>query len=89
VFPSVGTRILFLSANSTSSFQDQNADRYGSEQKALFLDVECGFVLEQPVQNNKTASELDRTVAFVQGHRYVSSSVLRDNPTTTSALEEE
>ncbi|NKE37470.1 hypothetical protein GWG54_16975 [Natronococcus sp. JC468] len=70
-----------------ATLRDQNADRYGSEQKVLFLDLERGFTLEQPVQNDKTASESDRTVAFVQGHRYVSASALRDNPTTTSTLE--
>ncbi len=29
--------------------------------------LERGFTLEQPVQNDKTATESDRTVAFVQG----------------------
>jgi hypothetical protein len=71
-----------------ATLQDQNADRYGSEQNVLFLDLERGFTLEKPIQNDKTASESDRTVAFVQGHRYVSASALQENPAMTSDLEE-
>lgn len=65
-----------------------DSDRYGSDQKVVFLDEQDGISLEEPVQNDKTAEGSDRTVAFVQGHRYVSASALRKEPTTTSALEE-
>lgn len=66
----------------------ENSDRYGNDQKVVFLDGEEGITLEQSVENDKTAEGSDRTVAFVQGHRYVSASALRKGPATTSALEE-
>ncbi|WP_339106265.1 hypothetical protein [Haloterrigena salinisoli] len=28
---------------------DHDSDRYGSEQKVLFLDLECGFTLKQSI----------------------------------------
>jgi len=66
-----------------------DSDRYGSDQKVIFLDEDRGISLESPVKNNKTAEGSDRTVAFVQGHRYVSASALQKDPTTTSALEKQ
>ncbi|MFC4438274.1 MULTISPECIES: hypothetical protein [Natrialbaceae] len=68
--------------------RDADADRYGSEQKVVFLDAEAGFSLESPVQSDKTANESDRGVAFVQGHRDVSATALREGPAKTSTLEE-
>ena len=47
-----------------------------------------GEELSQPIKNDKTASDSDRTVAFVQGHRYVSFSKLQQNPEYTTELEE-
>jgi hypothetical protein len=41
-----------------------------------------------PVKNDKTARDSDRTVAFVQGHRYVSFSELRENPDYKTELED-
>lgn len=64
-----------------------DSDRYGSEQKVLFLDGERGFALDEAIRNDKTAEGSDRTVAFVQGHRYVSASSLRSDPDWTSELE--
>jgi hypothetical protein len=40
------------------------------------------------VKNHNTPRDSDRTVAFVQGHRYVSFSKLRENPEYTTELEE-
>jgi len=40
------------------------------------------------VKNDKTASDSDRTVSFVQGHRYVPFSKLRANPDYTTELED-
>lgn len=68
--------------------RDADADRYGSEQKVIFLDAESGFSLQSPIQNDKTANESDRGVAFVQGHRYVSATALREESAKTSILEE-
>jgi len=47
-----------------------------------------GEELDRQVKNNKTASGSDRTVAFVQGQRYVSFSKLRENPEYTTELED-
>ncbi|WP_084157177.1 hypothetical protein [Haladaptatus cibarius] len=65
---------------------DPDWERYGERQQVLFLadDLE----LSQSVRNDKTASESDRTVAFVQGHRYVSFSDLQAEPATTTELED-
>ncbi|MEY7848283.1 hypothetical protein AB7C87_03670 [Natrarchaeobius sp. A-rgal3] len=68
--------------------RDDGADRYESDQKVIFLDEDDGITLEGSVRNDKTAKGSDRTVAFVQGHRYVSASALRANPETTSVLED-
>jgi len=69
--------------------EEAESDRHGMEQKVLFLDGERGFELDDVVRNDKTADGSDRTVAFVQGHRYVSASLLRDGPEWTSELESE
>lgn len=61
-------------------------ERYGETQKVIFL--QDGIGLDHPVVNDKTASDSDRTVAFVQGHRYVSYSKLREGPEYTSVLED-
>ena len=68
--------------------RESESDRYSSEQKVLFLDDKKGLTLNHGIRNDKTADESDRTVAFVQGHRYVSAGALRENPSTTSALED-
>lgn len=66
--------------------REEGSERHEETGKVLFLrdDVELG----RPVQNDKTASDSDRTVAFVQGHRYVSLSKLRDNVEYTTELED-
>ncbi len=71
-----------------SRMNTTDSQRYGDEQKVAFLDRDGGIVLDNPVENNKTASDSDRRVAFVQGHRYVSLSKLKQNPRYTSELEE-
>lgn len=63
-----------------------DSDRYEDTEKVIFL--EESFELDSPVTNDKTASDSDRIVAFVQGHRYVSLTVLREGPTFTSKLED-
>ena len=67
--------------------EEVGADRYGSDHKVIFLDESAGFSLDEPVSNDKTAEGSDRTVAFVQGHRYVPASALEKGPSTTSTLE--
>jgi hypothetical protein len=62
------------------------SERYGETEKVIFLQE--GIELDRPVENDKTASDSDRTVAFVQGHRYVSFSKLQQNPEYTTELEE-
>lgn len=64
-----------------------NHDRHGDTRKVIFLTD--GLELDEPVINDKTASDSDRTVAFVQGHRYVSLSDLRSGPNFTTELEDE
>ncbi|WP_224332191.1 hypothetical protein [Haloprofundus halobius] len=59
--------------------------RHGEEQKVIFLSE--SLELPQTIQNDKTASDTNRTVAFVQGHRYVSLSGLQQQPTHTTELE--
>ena len=68
-----------------TNFRKEGSERYGEREKVIFLqdDVE----IDHPVENDKTASDSDRTVAFVQGHRYVSFSKLRENPAYTTELE--
>lgn len=61
------------------------SERYGEAEKVLFL--EEGVELEAPIPNDKTASDSDRTLAFVQGHRYVSFAGLTAEPDATTALE--
>ena len=61
-------------------------ERYGEAEKVIFL--QDGIELDYPVRNDKTASDSDRTVAFVQGHRYVSFKKLRGNPDYTTELED-
>lgn len=67
-------------------FHSEVSERYGETEKVIFL--RDGEELEHPVKNDKTASDSDRTVAFVQGHRYVSFSKLKQNPNYTSELED-
>lgn len=64
-----------------------NSERYGQQQKVVFLDGEHGFTLDQAVENNKTAKESDTRVAFVYNQRYVSAEKLKDVRKTTE-LEE-
>lgn len=61
------------------------SERYGEEQQVAFLSE--GIELEEVIENDKTASDSDRRVAFVQGHRYVSLSALEEEPEYTSMLE--
>jgi hypothetical protein len=65
---------------------ENDSDRFDEVQKVMFL--EDGFQLNSPVKNDKTASDSNRTVAFVRGHRYVSFSKLRGNPEYTTELED-
>lgn len=67
-------------------FHREDSERYGETEKVIFL--RDGEELEHPVKNDKTASDSDRTVAFVQGHRYVSFSKLKQSPNYTSELED-
>lgn len=66
--------------------RENGSDRYNETEKVLFLEPD--LELDQAIRNDKTASDSNRTVAFVQGHRYVSLSTLRENPTYTTELEE-
>lgn len=59
--------------------------RYGKSQKVMML--EDDLELDQTVENDKTASDSDRNVAFVQGHRYVSLGDLKNNLVKTTELE--
>ena len=65
--------------------RESGSERYGEKQKIAFL--RDGVELESVVENDKTASDSDRHVAFVQGHRYVSLSALEKGPEYTSMLE--
>lgn len=67
---------------------EDDSERYGHQQKVLFLDGEHGFTLDQPVINNKTADDSDTRVAFVYNQRYVSAEKLGESPEKTSELEE-
>jgi hypothetical protein len=82
--PSQSQREKLLDA--VTQFRKEGSERYGETEKVIFLrdDIE----LDYPVKNDKTASDSDRTVAFVQGHRYVSFSKLRKNPEYTTELED-
>ena len=66
--------------------REEGSERHGETGKVLFLrdDIE----LDHPVENDKTASDSDRRVAFVQGHRYVSLFKLQDNTEYTTELED-
>ena len=82
-------RMLTTATNSWQGVYRTAASLFRTRQRLFDGDGDADAIrklLEQPVQNDKTASESDRTVAFVQGHRYVPA--FRDNPITTSALEE-
>lgn len=69
-----------------STLQKRGSERYGETEKIIFL--QDGIELDRAVKNDKTASDSDRTVAFVQGHRYASLSKLQANPEYTTELEE-
>ncbi|MFC6723451.1 hypothetical protein ACFQE1_03405 [Halobium palmae] len=64
---------------------DSEYRRHGDRNQVLFLEED--FTLSEPVRNDKTASDSDRRVAFVQGHRYVSLSALQSEPSGTTDLE--
>ncbi|MBX0297067.1 hypothetical protein EGH23_19500 [Halomicroarcula sp. F27] len=68
-----------------TQFQEDGSERHGETEKVIFLDDD--IEIDRPVTNNKTASDSNRTVAFVQGHRYVSFSTLQTNPEYTTELE--
>lgn len=68
-----------------TQFRKEGSERHGEAQKVIFL--QDGIELDRSVENDKTASDSDRTVAFVQGHRYVSFSELQENPKYTTELE--
>lgn len=72
--------------DTVATLRNMGSERYGETEKVIFLQE--GIELERPVENDKTASDSDRTVAFVQGHRYVSLSKLQENPEYTTELEE-
>jgi hypothetical protein len=69
-----------------AQLREEGSERYGETQKVIFL--QDGIELRHAVENDKTASDSDRTVAFVQGHRYVSFSKLQEEPSYTSELED-
>jgi hypothetical protein len=69
------------------AFENEDAERYGKEQKVLFLDEARGFELENPVDNDKTATDSEARIAFVYGQRYVSAENLRASPAKTMELE--
>ena len=69
-----------------TQFRKESSERYGETEKVIF--PQDSIELDHPVKNDKTASDSDRTVAFVQGHRYVSLSKLRENPEFTTELED-
>lgn len=72
--------------DAVNQLHQEGAERYGEMQKVIFLGE--GEELTSPVKNDKTATDSDRTVAFVQGHRYVSFSKLQESPEYTTELEE-
>ena len=72
--------------DAVTQFRKEDSERHGETEKVIFL--RDGIELDRPVKNDKTASDSDRTVAFVQGHRYVSFSELRENPEYTTQLED-
>jgi len=71
--------------NVVDQMKQENAERYEAEEQVLFLGEP--IELSRPITNDKTASDSDRTVAFVQGHRYASLSRLKDEPEWTTQLE--
>lgn len=72
--------------DTVQKLRDTGSERYGETEKIIFL--QDGIELNQRAENDKTASDSDRTVAFVQGHRYVSFSKLQENPKYTTELED-
>jgi hypothetical protein len=68
-----------------------DSERLGREQKVVFIDRFCdndaGITLSNAVENDKTAKDSNKRVAFVQNQRYVSLSDLRTEPECTSELE--
>jgi hypothetical protein len=66
--------------------RENGSNRYNENEKVLFLDPD--LELDRAIRNDKTASDSNRTVAFVRGHRYVSLSTLHENPRATTELEE-
>ena len=75
--------------NAVSEIAAVNGQRYGEEHKVAFLDREAGIALDGAIENDKTASDSDRRVAFVQGHRYVSLAKLKQSPCRTTAIEDD
>ena len=71
--------------NAVKEMRENGSERYGEEQQVAFLGER--IELKHTVVNDKTASDSDRRVAFVQGHRYVSLSALEEEPQHTSMLE--
>jgi hypothetical protein len=72
--------------DAVTQFRKEESERHGETKEVIFL--QDGITLDRPVKNNKTASDSGRTVAFVQGHRYVSFSKLQEGPNYTSKLED-
>jgi hypothetical protein len=73
--------------DAVKTLDEEDAERYGKEQKVIFLDETSGFELDQPVENDKTAKDSETQVAFVYGQRYVSSEKLKRSPEKTTELE--
>jgi len=72
--------------DAVTQFRKEDSERHGETEKVIFL--RDGIELDRPVKNDETTSDSDRTVAFVQGHRYVSFSKLQGNPDYTTELED-
>jgi hypothetical protein len=66
--------------------RENGSDRYNETEKEVFL--EADHELDRAIRNDKTASDSDHTVAFVQGHRDGTPTTLGENPTDTTELEE-
>lgn len=49
--------------DAVTQFRKEGSERYGETEKVIFL--RDGIELNRPVKNDKTASDSDRTVAFV------------------------
>lgn len=72
--------------DAVTRFRKEGSERHGETEKVVFL--QDGIELDRSVRNDKTASDSNRAVAFVQGHRYVSFAKLRENPVYTTELED-